>query len=534
MLKANTFFAFLGLLILFPMLPLAAQDQPTSEMRGAWIATVVNIDWPSQPGLSSERQRMEFDSILDVLKGAGMNAVFVQVRPAGDALYPTPNAPWSKYLTGKQGEPPSPMYDPLEYMVKATHLRRMEFHAWLNPYRATFDLDTASLASTHPMKALPSNRRSQWFFQYGKRYYFNPANQLVINYLTSIVKDIVVRYDVDGIHFDDYFYPYKEPGATLNDYNDFAADPRKFTNIEDWRRDNVNRLIQSCSTAIKSIKPYVRFGISPFGVWRNMDKDPINGSETRAGMTCYDDLYADVILWMKNGWIDYVAPQLYWSIGYPPADYARLVDWWSKRTFGRHLYIGHAAYKIGNSPNDANWLQPDQISRQIAINRTNPNVQGSIYFSAKPLMRNALGVKDSLISKLYTRQALMPAMPFLAKTTPIVPQICRIKGTPTSVKLAWHNCTVASGEEMPYYFAIYRFEGEFVGDFKDPRNLLQITPFYSENWIYEDPTAFEGAYYTYVVTAFNRANVESYSSEPMFVKKTKKGVKKKKKILGYL
>ena len=233
----------------------AQSTPPTAEMRGAWIASINNIDWPSQPGLSPDRQRIEFDSLLDVLKGMGFNAVFVQVRPAGDALYPTPNAPWSKYLTGKQGLAPEPLYDPLEYMVKAAHSRRMEFHAWLNPYRATFDLDTANLAPSHPLRALPPQKKGQWFFRYGKRYYFNPANPLVINYLTTIVKDIVVRYDVDGIHFDDYFYPYKEAGETLNDYNDFAADPRGNTNIEDWRRSNVDRLIETCNKAIKGIKP---------------------------------------------------------------------------------------------------------------------------------------------------------------------------------------------------------------------------------------------------------------------------------------
>ena len=512
----------------------AQSTPPTAEMRGAWIASINNIDWPSQPGLSPDRQRIEFDSLLDVLKGMGFNAVFVQVRPAGDALYPTPNAPWSKYLTGKQGLAPEPLYDPLEYMVKAAHSRRMEFHAWLNPYRATFDLDTANLAPSHPLRALPPQKKGQWFFRYGKRYYFNPANPLVINYLTTIVKDIVVRYDVDGIHFDDYFYPYKEAGETLNDYNDFAADPRGNTNIEDWRRSNVDRLIETCNKAIKDIKPYVRFGISPFGVWRNVEKDPVNGSETRAGITCYDDLYADVRLWLKNGWIDYVAPQLYWSIGFPPADYAKLVDWWGRNTYGRHLYIGHAAYKIANSPNDPNWNNPGELGKQVQFNRANPNVQGSIFFSAKPLLRNPLGAQDSLRQKLYPRQALMPPMPLLVKTPPAVPQYCRTKGTPTSVKLAWHVCNVASGEEMPYYFAIYRFEGEYVGDFKDPQNLLQITPFYADNWIYEDQTAYEGVYYTYVITAFNRANVESYSSEPVFVKKTKQGMKKKRKFWGYL
>jgi uncharacterized lipoprotein YddW (UPF0748 family) len=520
---------------LFALVSLDAQTQaPVAEMRGAWIATIANIDWPSKPGLTPDRQRIEFDSLLDVLKSMGFNAVFVQVRPAGDAFYNAPNVPWSKYLTGVQGLAPEPNYDPLEYMIKAAHSRRMEFHAWLNPYRATFDLDTASLASKHPMRALPKDRLKQWFFRYGKRYYFNPANPLVVSYLTNVVKDITLRYDVDGIHFDDYFYPYKEANESINDYNEFASDPRGFTNIEDWRRNNVNMLIEGCWKAIKGIKPYVRFGISPFGVWRNVEKDPVNGSDTRAGMTCYDDLYADVLLWLKNGWIDYVAPQLYWSIGFPPADYAKLVEWWSRRTNGRHLYIGHAAYKIGNSPNDANWNQHSQISRQIALNRSNPNVQGSIFFSSKPLMRNPLGVQDSIKYNLFSNQALIPPLATSAKSAPATPKICRVKGSPSSIKMAWNICDIGAGDEMPYYFAIYRFEGEYVGDFKDPRNLLMITPYNMEEWIYEDPTTYEGGYYTYVVTAFNRYNMESYSSDPVFIKKTKKGSKKKRKFWGYL
>lgn len=531
--KSTFILSCLLFVALFPVLR-GQNPLPSAEMRGVWVATINNIDWPSSPSLSPDRQRVEFDSLLDVLKGMGFNAVFVQVRPCGDAIYQTQNAPWSKYLTGKQGVAPEPLYDPLEYMVKAAHTRRMELHAWLNPFRATFDLDTASLAPSHPLRALPPQKKGQWFFRYGKKYYFNPANPLVVNYLTAIVKDIVVRYDVDGIHFDDYFYPYKEQGESLNDYNDFAADPRGNTKIEDWRRSNVNRLIESCHKTIKGVKPYVRFGISPFGVWRNIEKDPENGSETRAGITCYDDLYADVRLWLKNGWIDYVAPQLYWSIGFPPADFAKLVEWWGRNTYGRHLYVGHAAYKIGNSPNDPNWNDPGETSRQVAFNRSNPNVQGSVFFSTKSLLRNPLGVQDSIRQHLYPRAALMPPMLHLSKGTPITPQICRVKGSETSVKLAWNICNTASGEEMPYYFAIYRFEGEYVGDTKDPQNLLQITPYYADNWIYEDNTAYEGVYYTYVVSAFNRANAESFVSEPVFIKKTKSGLKRKRKTWGYL
>ncbi len=520
----------LCLFFVFSKASLWGQQQPVAELRGAWIATVGNIDWPSKPGLSPERQKIEFDSLLDVMKAMSMNAVFVQVRPAGDAFYKSATVPWSKYLSGFQGvSSGDSLYDPMEYMIKSAHARHMEFHAWLNPYRATFDLDTASLAANHPLRALPPARKAEWFFRYGNKYYFNPANPLVVRYLTNVVQDIVLRYDVDGIHFDDYFYPYREPNQTIDDYTQFAADPRGFTNIDDWRRNNVNLLVDGVSKTIKKLKPYCKFGIGPFGVWRNLDKDPINGSDTRTAVTCYDDLYADVLLWLKNGWIDYVAPQLYWSIGYQPADHAKLVDWWSKHTYGRQLYIGLAAYKINNSPNDPAWTQPDQINRQIAISRSNPNVHGNIFFSLKPLLRNQLGVQDSLIKKLYTLPTLIPPMPHLSKIPPATPQVCGVLGTPRSVKMAWHACEVLSGEEMPYYFGIYRFVGEAVGDFKDPRNLLAMTPFDAEKWTFEDLTALTDEYYTYVLLAYNRLNVASYSSEPLFVKKTRTGVRTKRK-----
>lgn len=523
---------FLLAFFLLPQNTLQAQAPPVpvAELRGAWVATVANIDWPSKPGLPAELQRLEFDSILDAMRAMGMNAVFVQVRPAGDAMYSTTLAPWSKFLTGVQGQPPVPMYDPLEYMVTAAHARRMEFHAWLNPYRATYDLDTAALSPLHPLRALPPQRLGEWFFRYGRRYYFNPANPLVIKHITDVVSDIVLRYDVDGIHFDDYFYPYPEKNTPdWDDYNDFAVDPRGFTAIEDWRRDNVNRLIESVSMNVRKIKPYVKFGVGSFGVWRNDDADPINGSPTRAGLTSYDHAYADVLKWLQKGWIDYVAPQVYWSIGYPPADYYALVDWWSKHTYGRQLYIGQAAYKINNSPNDPNWTQADQITRQIELNRTFPNVNGSIFYSIRPLLRNPLGVQDSLISVLYRRPALVPGIASLSKVPPATPQICRIAGKPGGVKFAWHICDLMSGEEMPYYFVIYRFNGAGLGDFRDPKNLLNITSFNPEKWIYEDQTALVGEYYTYVIVGYNRMNVESYSSEPVVIRKTDAGISRKAK-----
>lgn len=514
-------------------------QSPPAELRGAWVATVANIDFPSRPGLTSNEIKTEFDSLMDVMKAMNMNAVFVQIRPAGDAFYKSPTVPLSKFLVGQQGAMlDDSLFDPLQYMIKSAHDRRMEFHAWLNPYRATFDPDTSALDSLHPLRSLPNRRKAEWFFRYGRKWYFNPASPSVRQYLTNVVKDIVLRYDVDGIHFDDYFYPYKEKDLNLddalNDYNAFASGDHGFTDIGDWRRNNVNILIEGVSKTIKKYKPYVKFGIGPFGVWRNKERDPERGSNTRAGVTCYDDLYADVLLWLEKGWIDYVAPQIYWSIGYPPADYEILVDWWSKHLYGKQLYVGHAAYKINNAPNDKNWENEEEISRQIAINRANPNVSGSVFFSVKPLLRNPLGVQDTLINSLWKHPSLVPPMPSLSKATPAKATVCRVTGTSRTVKLTWNLCELLSGDEMPFYFALYRFDGEGVGKFDNPRHLLGLTPFYADKWTFEDYTAIEGEYYTYVIISYNRANVSSNPSDPVFVKKTKNAAKKKHKIWGYL
>jgi len=515
---------------------LSAQKAPLQEMRGAWVATVNNIDWPTTPNRSPEQQRKEFLQLLDDLKAMGFNAVFVQIRPAGDAFYPSKLAPWSKFLSGQQGLAPSPYYDPLEFMIKAAHERRMEFHAWLNPYRATTDLDTAALASSHPLRSLGPERKQQWFFQYGSRYYFNPANPLVVRYIDQIVKEIVSTYDVDGIHFDDYFYPYPEQGEVLPDQTFFANNPKGFTSIHDWRRDHINSLIQTVSQTIRSTKPWVRFGISPFGVWRNASKDP-KGSATNASFSSYDDLYADVLLWLQKNWIDYVAPQLYWSIGFPAADYHALTDWWSKNTFGKQLYIGHGAHKIGNGSQykDANWNKKEQTNRQIAINRQTPGVHGSIFFSIKALRQNTLGVRDSLQRTLFNTPALVPSPITYNNITPVTPQFCRVDTQRDSVRFSWSACEVLTPEEMPYYFGIYRFKGEKTGDFKNPENLLALTPyaFPEENWKWSDHQLKEGEPYTYALVAYNRYHQASIASEPIFIKKTDKGVRKKRPIWGY-
>ena len=315
-----------------------AFSQSKPEFRGVWIASVDNIDWPLKGMTNPDSQRAEFIRQLDMHKSNGMNAVIVQVRPAADAFYPSPFEPWSQWLTGVQGQPPSPYYDPLEFMIKETHKRGMEFHAWCNPYRADFKIGASSIAPNHVTKIHP-----EWFLGYGDKKYFDPASKEVQKFVVQVVADIVHRYDVDAIHMDDYFYPYRISGKEFPDEDSYKRSKSKL-NKDDWRRSNVDSIMKKVSIAIKKEKPWVQFGISPFSVWRNNDKDP-RGSDSKAGQTNYDDLYADILLWLKEKWVDYVAPQLYLEIGHDKIDYAKMLEWWSKNSYGRNLYIGLGIYR---------------------------------------------------------------------------------------------------------------------------------------------------------------------------------------------
>lgn len=379
--------------------------QPKAEFRGVWIASVDNIDWPLKGMTDPDSQRTEFIRQLDMHKANGMNAVIVQVRPAADAFYPSPYEPWSQWLTGVQGQPPSPYYDPLEFMIKETHKRGMEFHAWANPYRADFKIGASSIAGNHVTKIHP-----EWFLDYGDKKYFDPASKAVQKFVVKVIADIVHRYDVDAIHMDDYFYPYRIAGK---EFPDEAAYKRSGTqlNKDDWRRSNVDTIMKMLSIAIKKEKPWVQFGISPFSVWRNKDKDP-RGSDSKAGQTNYDDLYADILLWLKEKWVDYVAPQLYLEIGHDKIDYAKMLDWWSKNSYGRNLYIGLAIYRSGTN---AAWRNPNELPNQIKLMRQYPNVQGGIYFSSKSFNNNPNGWNDSLRNNYYKVHVKTPEMRWLPK-----------------------------------------------------------------------------------------------------------------------
>jgi uncharacterized lipoprotein YddW (UPF0748 family) len=396
---------FLGLAVSLVACTSVLAQQP--EFRAAWIATVENIDWPSKRGLGTDEQKAEYIKLLDMHQRNGLNAVVVQIRPVADAFYPSQLEPWSEYLNGRQGKPPVPYYDPLEFMVRETHKRGMEFHAWLNPYRAVFNTAKSSVAPSHITRLHP-----EWFVSYGDATkttrYFDPGIPAARDFVTSVVRDIVKRYDVDAIHFDDYFYPYRIAGKEFPDagsYQQFG----KGMNKNDWRRSNVDSIIVQLNKAIKDEKPWVKFGISPFGIWRNSSKDP-RGSNTQGGQTNYDDLYADILLWLKEGWIDYIAPQLYWEIGHEKADFTTLLNWWSKNTYGKHCYIGLGIYRAGSN---ASWRDNTQLPRQIEAIRNTPNMHGAVYFSSKSFINNPNGWSDSLRSNYYRQPAPVPAMPWL-------------------------------------------------------------------------------------------------------------------------
>lgn len=384
---------------------LTATAQPQYEFRGVWIASVANIDWPLPRQYNPEDQRKEFIRQLDMHQRNGMNAVIVQIRPSADAFYPSPYEPWSQWLTGIQGKAPVPYWDPLQFMIEEAHKRGFEFHAWLNPYRANSGIGKASIAPNHITRLRP-----EWFLEYGGKLYFDPGNKQGQHWVTDVVRDIVTRYDVDAIHMDDYFYPYRVPGKEFPDNKTYALYGNGLSKA-DWRRSNTDSIIVALNKAIKATKPWVKFGISPFGVWRNKSQDTL-GSPTQGGLTNYDDLYADILSWTRNGWIDYVIPQLYWEMGHPKVAFETLIDWWSQHTYGRHMYIGHGIYRALEK-NSRAWHDPNQLPQQLQVLRQTPNIHGSAYFSSRSFYSNPNGWNDSLQNNYYRTPAKVPPMEWL-------------------------------------------------------------------------------------------------------------------------
>lgn len=351
----------------------AGTPSASGEMRGVWVSSVYNLDYPSSPTTDPDKLKAEADEILDNCVKWGLNAVFLQVRPSGDALYKSDLFPWSKYLTGSVGTAPQDGFDPLEYWVEAAHKRGLELHAWINPYRITRSKDTEwnSLPSTHPAKMNPD-----WVVKYSDgNYYFDPGIPEVRDLVTRGAVEIVQNYDVDGLHMDDYFYP----GTDFNDAAIYQKYGSSFSNIADFRRDSVNQLVAQLDTAVHNIDPDIQFGISPSGIWANKSTDP-RGSNS-SGSEHYVSSYADSLYWIENGLVDYIIPQIYWEIGHKLADFATLADWWNDAVAGSdvHLYIGMGAYRCADNPTGV-WTTTDPLFDSLAYLENKDNVGGCVFF----------------------------------------------------------------------------------------------------------------------------------------------------------
>ncbi len=518
--KSLILFCAASFLITFVNSAQAQVSSPKREFRGVWIATVSNIDFPSTGGLNVEKFKEEWLAKVKAFQQAGFNSLIVQVRPVGDAFYFSKISPWSKFLSGTQGKELESGFDPLRYMVETTHNHNLDFHAWLNPYRAAMDTLTINLSANHPYRQHP-----EWFLKYGGKIYFNPAMPEVRNYITEIVMEVIVEYNVDGIHFDDYFYPYPVANETFPDSADFVKYGYGFSNLGAWRRSNVDKLISQISAMMKSYTPHIKFGISPFGVWRNKSVDPVLGSDTRAGASSYDDLYADVRGWLEKGWIDYVAPQLYWHIGFDLANYATLVNWWSKNSFGKRLYIGQAMYKVNNSPQE-NWSKPGEIPKQIRLNRSFPEVNGSIFFNATTTLKNPLGVLDSLHMSFYKQKALWPEMPYLGLENSLAPVLSSFNYRDGILQF---KCDIDKKDENAAYIILYRFEDRLPGDFNNPGNIFGIYRLNGrKNFLIQDNTVEVDKMYTYSASTVNHQYTESLLSKARTVMIGKNRLKKVK------
>lgn len=452
---------------------LMAQKTIPREFRGVWIATVGNIDWPSSKSLSTDEQKKEITNLLDLFKSMNFNAIIFQVRPAADAFYNSKYEPWSSYLNGENGKAPMPYYDPMAYIIDETHKRGMEFHAWVNPYRAVVNYQE------YRSKPFPlTYEKPDWFINYGKNKYFDPGNPKVRAYTNMVVKDIVQNYDIDALHFDDYFYPYKIPGQNFDDSRSFKAFGGQFypKELSEWRRQNVNMIINELGHTIKTLKPWVQFGISPFGVWRNIAVDQ-RGSMTQAGQTNYDDLYADVLHWMKNGWIDYILPQAYWHIGHEKVDYGEIVRWWANNSFGTNLYIGHGMYRLGNKSEDMAWQVewPTQIEQQLDMNKSLAQIKGSAFFSAKSFTHNPFDVNASIVKKYYTNPILQPLVNKEEKFTPQPVSNARVTKLKNKQYLLEWEPTPENSSNQAVKYLIYIFKDGENRDFKDKSKILDLT-----------------------------------------------------------
>ena len=472
------------------------------EFRGAWIQCVNG----QFLGMGTLRMQETLTYQLDRLKKCGVNAIIFQVRPECDALYESPYEPWSRFLTGRQGQAPSPYWDPLAWMVEQCHKRGMELHAWINPYRAktktTNMLSKSHVAVKHP----------EMVFAYDGQLILNPGIPECRDYICKIVADIVARYDIDGLHIDDYFYPYPAAGQSIPDDKEYMTYGNGIRDRDDWRRYNVNIFMKQLYETIHDVKPWVKFGVSPFGIYRNKKSDPVMGSMTN-GLQNYDDLYADVLMWVNNGWVDYCVPQIYWEIGHKAADYATLIKWWDRYAGKRHLYIGEDVVRTAKSA-DLRNPNINQLPAKRKLHDEMYNVNGTVLWYAKAVVDN-IGNYGSLLEKVYWKYpAFVPSMPYIDGKAPKRVRKMKILYVDGDLVLFWKAPKGKGWKNEASKYVVYRFDdGEDI-DISNPEKIVAVTPdmFYK----IPDNSVRPGEKVYYVVTALDRLSNESKPRKKSF------------------
>ena len=497
--KKKFAYAFIFVVVFVHSLSLFAQKR---EFRGAWIQCVNG----QYLGKSMSQIRDMLSSQLDILQSANINAIMFQVRAEGDALYKSSYEPWSRYLTGQQGLAPSDGWDPLEWMVEECHKRGMECHAWINPYRAKTK-GTTMLATTHQCIQHPER-----IFRYGDLMIFNPALELNRQYTCAVIEDILTHYDVDGLHMDDYFYPYPESGKAIHDEQDYMNNPRGFSNINDWRRDNVNLLIKDIHDLVRKVKPWVKFGISPFGIYHNSPTgtNTPQGSATN-GLQNYDQLYADITLWTRSGWVDYIIPQIYWNIGNKAADYSVLAHWWNDYCPGRPIFIGQDVERTVKEADPSNPLV-HQMDAKYRLQRSLPNISGSCQWYAAAVCSNTGSYLTLLQTKYHSHPSLQPQMPWIDSKAP--KKVSKLKvdfdKKTGNIYLVWKAPKAKKELDKVCSYAVYRFtKGEKIDiDASDAdSHLVAVTPNTWYQLIGNQTNTI------YVVTALDRLHNESKTKQ---------------------
>ncbi len=478
-------------LILVLVMGISNAQNPKREFRASWIATVTNLDWPLTRGLNATAQKNELITLLDALKATGINTVIFQVRSESDAMYPSQIEPWSYWLTGQQGLAPS--YDPLQFAIEEAHKRGMELHAWFNPYRAERAVGNYTLHPTHVLVEHP-----EWGLQTGTAKFLDPGLPMVREYVLSVILDVIKRYDVDGVHMDDYFYPYPNNQITNQDSASWRLYNRGFTNIHDWRRDNVNILIKAINDSVHFYKNHIKFGMSPFGIWKNGVPPGITG------LDAYSSIYCDAITWLQWRAVDYLTPQLYWPFG-GGQDYAKLMPWWADSVFAnnRHFYPGQATYRIPQ------WNNASEIHNQIRANRANPKTRGSVFFRAQDFISNFKGFADSLKQNLYNTKALLPVMSWKDNVAPNPPRnfhFERVPGNGTSA-LRWDVPLTATDGDTAVRYVVYKFTTPNPTP-QDFDNSVNIEDVYGVREARPAPSSTPTTWY-FAVTALDRNYNES-------------------------